>query len=206
VFRIVQVTFLFDHAFFLCSCFSTFHTYAFFADFRTGDAKCYVSHMKSYVDRFTPVVLVEASYGNVDMFTFEPSQSEKRRADLADSSNAFKKPRAFIITLKKDHLFLEKITSPHAFPTKLFKRIAPKLRLVIFEKTKLWQSSLKSKPWSPLSEVIYVINQKNLCIFYTTILRILQFPVKMQQIQEYYILCNYSTYIYVISMLQIVKY
>ena len=92
----------------------------------------------SYADVFTYVVLVENSYGNIDMFTFEPSQSEERRADLADSSKAFNKPKAFNITLKTYYLFFEKITSPHAFPTKLFKRIAPKLRLVIFEKTKLW--------------------------------------------------------------------
>ena len=92
----------------------------------------------SYADVFTYVVLVENSYGNIDMFTFEPSQSEERRADLAYSSKAFNKPKAFNITLKTYYLFFEKITSPHAFPTKLFKRIAPKLRLVIFEKTKLW--------------------------------------------------------------------
>jgi len=41
------------------------------------------------------ISLVESSYVNMDMYKFELSQKDESRVQLADSSKAFRKPRAF---------------------------------------------------------------------------------------------------------------
>jgi len=59
--------------------------------------------LNKFADGFKPVTFVESSYLDIDMCKFESSQKDESKAQSADSSKAFSKPRALNFYLDRSY-------------------------------------------------------------------------------------------------------